>query len=326
MRTADVLPHLDYVLEGTDFEHLGPKTGGKVRDVYTQGDRNQILIVSSDRFTGFDRQLAVVPFKGEVNTRVAQFWFDRTRDIIPNHMLAVPDPNVLVARRMKVLPIEMVVRGFMTGVTSTALWTNYQRGQRTFNGVELPPGMIKNQRLESPVITPTTKYELHDRNLTVDEILETGMVSRELWERMGAAAIALFERGQAIAEEKELVLVDTKYEFGVDEAGVLHLVDEVHTSDSSRYWLLGNYLDCLGTEREPAYHDKEHGRLWFVESENVDPYKDPVLPAAPEQLVAELACRYVTVYEHLTGNTFGFDPTQPIAPRIETNLRPYQVW
>lgn len=321
MRTADIIPHLDYVLEGTDFEHLGTKSSGKVRDVYTQDDR--IVIVSSDRYTAFDRELALVPCKGAVNTQVAQFWFERTGDIIPNHVLTFPDPNVLVARRMKVLPVEVVVRGFMTGVTSTALWTQYQQGRRDFDGFTLPDGIHKNERLQRPVITPTTKYELHDRNLSTEEIVGGGMVEPSLWGKMGAVALALFERGQAIAEEHGLILVDTKYEFGVDEAGELHLIDEVHTPDSSRYWQQDNYQQRVGRGQEPDYFDKEFGRIWFAE--RCDPYRDEVLPTAPADVVAELACRYVTVYEQLTGNTFSFDPSQPIGERIEANLRPFQV-
>jgi len=323
MQTAEVLPHLDYVLEGTDFEHLGEKSSGKVRDVYAQDVQGgRIIIVSTDRFTGFDRQLALVLFKGAVNTQLAQFWFEQTADIIPNHVLAVPDPNVLVAEKMTVLPVEMVVRGFITGVTNTALWKQYEQGRREFDGFTLPDGMHKNERLKQPVITPTTKFEAHDRPLSREEILG-GMVTRSLWDEMCGAALALYERGQQVAAGRGLIIPDTKYEFGVNNDGGLRLIDEAHTPDSSRYWQLGTYQERMDNGQEPEYFDKEFLRIWFAE--RCDPYADEVLPAAPAQLVAELACRYVTIYKQLTGRAFHFDPTEPIGPRIEANLRPYRV-
>ena len=330
MRAADVEPYLGYVLERTDFKHLGRKSGGKVRDVYTQSvprdgrQNDRVILVSTDRYTAFDRQLGLVPFKGAVNTQIAKFWFERTATTIPNHVLAFPDPNVLVARRLKMLPVEMIVRGFMTGVTSTSLWTQYNdEGRREFDGFILPRGMDKNQRLERPVITPTTKLERHDRNISTEEVLGGLAIKRSHWDDMQAVALALFERGQAIAEERGLVLVDTKYEFGVDEEGKLYLADEIHTPDSSRFWLRANYEEQVGKGLEPDYYDKEFGRIWFTE--RCDPYHDAELPVAASDMLAELACRYVTVYEKLTKETFTFDPSQPIVERIENNLFAFQV-
>src|SRR3989344_1686589 len=307
------------VLMETNFTFLGEKKVGKVRDVYVGKDK--ITLIATDRHSSFDRIIAHIPFKGEVLNRTSLFWFEETRDIIPNHIISTPDPNVVVVKKCKVVPIEMVVRGYITGVTSTSLWTHYQAGKRDFGDFTLPDGMKKNQKLEEPVLTPTTKSEDHDRPLTSGEILKEGIVSKDLWKKMAETAMALFKRGQEVALRRGLLLVDTKYEFGLDEKGELTLIDEIHTTDSSRWWKAISYEGRFNAGEELEYFDKEFLRLWF--KDNCDPYKDKVLPKAPEHLVAELSRRYIEIYEMLTGKVFDHDLSQSTLKRITKNLKKY---
>ncbi|MGB7077255.1 MAG: phosphoribosylaminoimidazolesuccinocarboxamide synthase [Xanthobacteraceae bacterium] len=304
------------ILRGTDFDFLGPKVAGKVRDIYDQGDR--LILITTDRHSSFDRLIAHVPWKGQVLNQISAHWFDATRDIVPNHMLAVPDPNVTVARKCRVVPIEAVVRGYLTGVTDTAIWTRYGQGQRDFGGFRLPDGMRKNQRLPHPIFDPTTKEAEHDRTLSPEEMIAEGFISRGLFARVKETALQLFARGQGIAAQRGLALVDTKYEFGTDTDGGLVLIDEIHTPDSSRYWQLDSYDRRFAAGEEPDYFDKEFLRLWF--REHCDPYADKALPDAPAELVEEMSRRYVRMYEQITGAKFEPGAT-PILPRIERNLR-----
>ena len=316
MNIEKIKEHIDDVLTETNFTNLGEKKVGKVRDVYEQKDR--LILVATDRYSAFDRNLALIPFKGEVLTGVTEFWFDKTKDVIENHLLSIPDPNVIIAKKCTVLPIEMVVRGYITGVTSTALWVNYQNGQRDFGDFVLPEGMKKNQKLDKPVITPTTKFEAHDRPLSSKTILDEKMVTPEIWKKVCDIALKLFERGQKIALEKGLILVDTKYEFGLDENGKLTLIDEIHTPDSSRYWKAGTYQERFDKGEEPEYFDKEFLRIWF--KEHCDPYKDKMLPKAPLELIAELSRRYIEIYEMITGKAFEHDFSLSIKERVIKNL------
>ena len=309
------------VLEKTDFKNLGNRRQGKVRDVYTQKDK--IILISTDRYSAFDRNLALIPFKGQVLTQVSKWWFDNTKDIIQNHLLESPDPNVVVVKKCSVIPIEMVVRGYITGVTATSLWTLYNGGQRDFGDFTLPDGMKKNQKLQKPVLTPTTKSEDHDKPLTTEEILKEKIVPEELWKQLSDTAIALFERGQQLALEHGLILVDTKYEFGLAEDGKLMLIDEIHTPDSSRYWQADSYQARIDSGQEPQNFDKEFLRLWF--KENSKPYEDKVLPEAPKDMVVELASRYIQIYEQITGEKFTTDLTTPVLERIEKNLSSFTV-
>ena len=308
--------HIHDVLEKTDFTFLGTKKVGKVRDVYEMPDR--LYLVATDRYSAFDRNLALIPFKGQILTQITSFWFDHTKDIIENHFIMSPDPNVIEAKKCTVLPVEMVVRGYITGVTSTALWVNYQNGQRDFGDFTLPEGMKKNQKLDNPVITPTTKFEAHDRPLTSKIILDEKMITPEVWGKISDIALKLFARGQEKALEKGLILVDTKYEFGLDKNGEVMLIDEIHTPDSSRYWKANSYKERIDQGLEPEYFDKEFLRLWF--RDHCDPYKDETLPQAPEDMVAELSRRYIEIYEILTGNTFEYNFNVPILERITNNL------
>ncbi len=311
-----IAAHSEYVVKETNFPELGSRRAGKVRDVYDQGDR--LVLVATDRYSAFDRNLALIPLKGHSLTAITSFWFERTKDIIPNHVLALPDPNVVVARKCTVFPVEMVVRGYITGVTSTALWVKYQAGERDFGSFTLPEGLKKNQKLGAPVITPTTKSDVHDEAITPQQIVERGIIAKELWAEIERVSFALFERGQQLAAERGLILVDTKYEFGLDAEGKLTLIDEVHTPDSSRYWQLGSYDEHFNKGEEPEYFDKEFLRLWF--KANCDPYKDKVIPEAPKEKVIELAYRYVRICEQLTGKEFKADFAAPIEARIKSNL------
>jgi len=313
--------NLNRVLEKTDFKNLGTRRQGKVRDIYTQPDK--IILVSTDRYSAFDRNLALIPFKGQVLTQTSKFWFDQTKDIIQNHIISSPDPNVVVVKKGSVIPLEMVVRGYITGVTGTSLWTLYQKGERDFGDFTLPDGMKKNQKLENPVLTPTTKSDEHDKPMATADILKEKIVPEELWKQLAATAIKLFKRGQEVALSRGLILVDTKYEFGLNDEGKLMLIDEIHTPDSSRYWQADSYQERINQGLEPQNFDKEFLRLWFKEHSN--PYEDKVLPPAPADMVAELSSRYIQIYEQITGQKFETDLQTPIAERIEKNLSSYEI-
>ena len=313
------------VLKETNFDFLGKKREGKVRDIYepsTGSGQGSLILISTDRHSSFDRLIAHVPHKGQVLNQVSAWWFEQTKDIVPNHVLAVPDPNVTVGKKCRMVPVEAVVRGYLTGVTDTAIWTRYSKGERNFGGVTLPEGMKKNQKLSRPIFDPTTKEEKHDRTLTPEEMIAEGFVTKELFEKVKQTALALFAKGQEIAAQRGLILVDTKYEFGTDEIGNLVLIDEIHTPDSSRYWQTEGYEEGLQKGGEPKSFDKEFLRLWF--KENCDPYKDKVLPEAPKELVEELSRRYIQTYEQITGGKF--QPADvPIIPRIKRNLKQYAI-
>ena len=309
--------HINDVLKETDFKNLGERKVGKVRDIYTLPDK--IVLVSTDRHSSFDRIIAHIPFKGEVLNQISAFWFENTKDIIPNHVLSIPDPNVLVAKKCTPLPIEAIVRGYITGVTSTSLWTHYQKGKRDFGNFVLPEGMKKNEKLPLPVFTPSTKFEEHDRTLSPQEIVAEGLMTKELVDEVEQKAKELFMRGQEIALLQGLILVDTKYEFGLDEKGELTLIDEIHTPDSSRYWKAETYGTRFENGEDPEYFDKEFLRIWF--KDHCDPYADAVLPEAPVELVAELSRRYIEIYEKITGKAFEHDFKTPILERITNNIK-----
>jgi phosphoribosylaminoimidazole-succinocarboxamide synthase len=311
------------LLKETNFKNLGKKSAGKVRDIYEQDDK--VILVTTDRHSSFDRLIAHVPHKGQVLNQVSAFWFDKTKDIVPNHVLAVPDPNVTVGKKCKPLPIEAVVRGYMTGVTDTSLWTLYSNGKRNFGNFKLSDGMKKNEQLFRPVFTPSTKSDAHDRTLSPQEIVREGILPRKIVDAVESAALALYERGAKLAKERGLILVDTKYEFGTlngNGNGDIILIDEIHTPDSSRYWQSDSYGERFAKGEEPEYFDKEFLRLWF--KEHSDPYKDETLPEAPVELVEELSKRYIRMYEQITGETFK-QGEESIAKRIGKNLKSYAV-
>jgi phosphoribosylaminoimidazole-succinocarboxamide synthase len=262
----------------------------------------RMLLVTTDRQSGFDRMLGAIPYKGQVLNRTSLYWFEQTKHIIANHVIASPHANALLAKRCRVLPIEFVVRGYMTGSTDTSIWTQYARGVRSFCGHTLPDGMTKNLPLQENLVTPTTKEATHDRPITAEEIVAEKWLTQDEWDFASAKALELFAFGQKLAAERGLILVDTKYEFGVDDAGAIVLIDEVHTPDSSRYWLADSYAERVVAGKEPDMIDKEFFRLWF--RERCDPYKDPVLPTPPDDLIAELASRYILLFEKIIGTEF----------------------
>lgn len=291
---------------------------GKVRDIYLLSGKR--ILITTDRQSAFDRILGTIPFKGEVLNRIAQYWFEQTRDLIPNQVLAVPDPNVTVARELKMLPVEVVVRRYLTGSTSTSVWTNYHKGVRTFCGVALPEGMVKNQPFAAPIITPTTKSDNHDESISPQQILERGLVDRDTWQRVEQAALALFARGTEVAARQGLILVDTKYEMGLDEEGCLRVADEIHTPDSSRYWIAATYAERHARGEEPESLDKEFLRLWLKERG----ITDQNIPPLDEEIRIQVAQRYIGLFERVTGQPFTAEASQaPILERIERNIAQY---
>lgn len=310
---------LPFCLSDTSFT-FGKKYQGKVRDTYDLGDK--VMLVTTDRLTAFDRPLALIPYKGQVLNLTSAWWFEQTADIVPNHLIAVPDSNAVIAKKCKVFPIEFVVRGYITGTTGTSLWTQYAKGVREYCGITFPEGLLKNQKLAQPALTPTTKEVEHDRPITPKEIVSEGWMTQADWDEASELAMKLYKRGVEIAAKNGLILVDTKYEFGRDTDGNIIVVDEIHTPDSSRYWLANSYEERLAQGQEPENIDKEFLRLWFAK--NCDPYKDENLPAAPQDLVEALAARYIQLYEMITGKQFAFMPEPgPIDKRIMRNVAGY---
>jgi len=298
----------------------GEKFHGKVRDRYDIGD--QLLLITTDRQSAFDRVLASIPFKGQVLNLTSAWWFENTRHIVDNHVIEVADPNVITARKCKVLPIEFVVRGYITGSTSTSLWTVYKGGSRNYCGNPLREGLLKNQKLEKNLLTPTTKEEDHDRPITPEAIVSENWLTQEEWDEASNYAMALFDHGQKVAARNGLILVDTKYEFGRAEDGRILLIDEIHTPDSSRFWIADSYQQRFEKGENPENVDKEFLRLWF--KDNCDPYNDETLPEAPDDLVVELSRRYIFLYEKITGQSFPFpSEDQPVSERITNNIQKY---
>ena len=298
----------------------GNKRTGKVRDQYDVGDK--IVLITTDRQSAFDRVLASIPFKGQVLNQTSAWWFKKTEHIVANHLIEMPDPNVVIAKKCKVIPIEFVVRGYITGSTSTSLWTVYNSGDREYCGNKLPEGLIKNQKLDDNMLTPTTKEEHHDRPISPKDIIKEGWMTKEDWGFCSKIALDLFSFGQKVAAEHGMILVDTKYEMGVDESGNILLIDEIHTPDSSRYWIKNTYEQRIENGLEPENIDKEFLRLWFVD--NCDPYNDDELPPAPNDLVVELSNRYIYLYETITGESFPMPVKgELIENRITNNLKEY---
>ncbi|KTC92566.1 MULTISPECIES: phosphoribosylaminoimidazolesuccinocarboxamide synthase [Legionella] len=307
---------IPFCLDQTNLP-IGNQYRGKVRDSYDLGEH--ILLITTDRLTAFDRPLALIPFKGAVLNLTSAWWFEQTANLIPNHIIAVPDPNVVIAKKCSVFPIEFVVRGYISGTTSTSLWTQYQKGVREYCGIPFPEGLKKNQKLEQPLLTPTTKEKIHDRPISPAEIISEGWMNEDDWLEASALALKLYQRGVELAEQHGFILVDTKYEFGRDANGKIIVVDEIHTPDSSRYWLADSYEARIAEGLEPENIDKEFLRLWFTK--NSDPYNDKNLPEAPQELVEELSSRYIQLYEKITAKQFSFaEHQEPFEQRIMRNI------
>ena len=297
---------------------LPNKQTGKVREWYDLPNGKR-LIVTTDRLSAFDRILAKVPYKGQVLNQLSAWWFEQTKDIIANHLLSTPDPNASIVTTAQPLAIEVIVRGYITGVTSTALWYRYSIGERNIYGYDFPEGLKKNQALPEPIITPTTKggETGHDERLTCAEVTEKGLLDEKTWEQVQSAALAIFKRGQEVANKAGLILVDTKYEFGIAPDGSVMLIDEVHTPDSSRYWKAATYEEKFNVGEEPENFDKEFIRIAYAEK---DYRGDGEIPSMPDELWAAASERYITIYEILTGKTFEAGE-YPIEERLLTNLK-----
>ncbi|SFH91341.1 phosphoribosylaminoimidazolesuccinocarboxamide synthase [Albimonas pacifica] len=321
------MDHPDRILDHARIPELPNPYFGKVRDCYDLPDDGvngaRRILIASDRISAFDRILACIPFKGQALTQIARFWFDRTGDICPNHVLAYPDPNVVIGKRLEILPVEVVVRGYLAGSTSTSILTRYRKGEREMYGHRFPDGLRPNQALPEPIVTPTSKAfdGGHDEPLTGAEILSQGLLTAAQWDKVQDYAFALFARGRKQAAERGLILVDTKYEFGLDAEGVITLADEIHTPDSSRYWIARGYEAAFETGGRPPSFDKDVIRSW-VEA-RCDPYSDP-LPAIPEDLIATTAKVYADAFQAITGARFEPDLSgaTPL-DRVRANLAPY---
>ncbi|OJY33329.1 MAG: phosphoribosylaminoimidazolesuccinocarboxamide synthase [Rhodobacterales bacterium 65-51] len=301
---------------------------GKVRDCYDlpptpdfpEGRR---ILISSDRISAFDRILAAIPYKGQVLTQVARWWFDRTADICGNHVVAYPDANVVIGKRLTILPVEIVVRGYLAGTTGTSVLTLYKKGQRHMYGHTLPDGLRDNEALPQAIITPTSKAfdGGHDEPLTATEIVEQGLLSQAQWDEVSTKTLALFARGQQMAAERGLILVDTKYEFGVDLDGNILIADEIHTPDSSRYWLAEGYETALRDGTRPPSFDKDVIRAWVAA--RCDPYKDAI-PEIPAEMIEATSAVYIQAFEAITGETFVPDlEGATVLDRVRTHLAPY---
>jgi phosphoribosylaminoimidazole-succinocarboxamide synthase len=310
-------------LERTPWHALGgrelPRYDGKVRDCYLDREHGERVIIVTDRLSAFDAVVGTIPFKGQVLNQLAQFWFEHTRELAPNHMLRVPDPNVMVARECTPLPVELVMRAYLTGVTSTSIWYAYERGARTFCGHALAEGMKKNQPLPRAILTPSTKAAKGDHDVSVSraELLAAGNIAPDVFDRAAAIAERLFTAGQAHARKQGLILADTKYEMGLDRDGAIVVIDEIHTPDSSRYWYADDYEARLARGEEPRSLDKEYVRRWLASEAKWTGDGPP--PAMPAEIRVEAARRYIASYELVTGTPFVPD-TRPPVERIAAAL------
>ncbi|MBP9773163.1 MAG: phosphoribosylaminoimidazolesuccinocarboxamide synthase [Candidatus Peribacteraceae bacterium] len=316
---SSIQPFLHVTLDDTHFDWLGKKYQGKVRDVYDQG--SQAILIATDRQSAFDIAWCTIPLKGQVLNQMSTWWFEHIKDIAPIHVLSSPDPNVTVVKTLKMLKVEIVVRGYLTGSTGTSAWVNYNNGMRNICGNMLPDGMKKNTKFASPILTPTTKSD-NDELIDPAGIIERGLATKEQWQQIEDIALTLFLRGQEIAARRGLILVDTKYEMGFDADGKLTIGDEVHTPDSSRYWVADTYEKRLSEGLEPESLDKEFFRLW-LKSQGFD-YGKPK-PQISDDVRLMLAAKYIELYERMTGTDFVLPPAQDILERIGKNVEQYRI-
>jgi phosphoribosylaminoimidazole-succinocarboxamide synthase len=308
---------LKHTLDGTDFPALGKKYEGKVRDNYTSADGKRYLVVT-DRISAFDRVLGTLPYKGQVLNALAVWWFKETASIAPNHVLSVPDPNVLVGEECEPLMVEMIVRAYVTGNTSTSIWTHYAKGAREFAGHKLPDGLKKHQQLDKPILTPSTKAAHGDHDVTAsrEEIIAMGAVSAKDFDAAAEYAHALFAHGQKVCAQRGLILVDTKYEFGRNKKGQIVVIDEIHTADSSRFWLADSYQEAFAAGNDPKSFDKDYVRRWMGAQGFTG---DGPIPAIPDDVRVEAAARYIKACDTIRGEAFVPD-TQDPQLRIKKNL------
>ena len=308
---------LSQMLMKTDFDGLGKKYEGKVRDNYTTRDGKRIM-VTTDRISAFDRVLGTLPFKGQVLNGAAAWWFERTKSVAPNHLLEVPDPNVMVCVECTPLEVEAVVRAYLTGVSSTAILTAYEKGIREFCGHKLPDGMRRHEKLPEPILTPSTKAPKggHDQSMSRAEVLETGKVTAREFDELAEYAMALFSCGQKVCAEQGMILVDTKYEFGKTPDGRIVVMDEIHTPDSSRFWFASSYEELMARGEDPKSFDKEYLRRWLAGEGFLG---DGPIPQIPDEIRIEAARRYIEACDTIRGRAFEPDLESPLE-RIRKNL------
>lgn len=304
-------------LKTLNLKGFGKKYQGKVRDFYIND--NKRIIITTDRQSAFDVNLGFIPYKGAILNLLSAFWFEKTKHFIDNHLISVPDLNVTIAKNCEPIPIEMVVRGYISGVTKTSIWYSYEKGERVIYGLKFPEGLRKNQQLPQPVITPTTHgggAGGHDERLTREEIIKRKIVEANLYSQMEKVSLELFEFGNKLCQKQGLILVDTKYEFGLSN-GKLTLMDEIHTPDSSRFWKADTYQERFSSGEEPENFDKEFLRLWYVKKGYQGDGKPPKMS---DKLIKDLSQRYIDVYEIITGEKF-IKFKYPIENRIKTKIK-----
>lgn len=310
-----ITQQLANVLDETDMPWIGKRLKGKVRDSYIRDDGTRVIVVS-DRISAFDVVLGTIPFKGQVLNQIAGFWFEETKDIVDNHVISIPDPNAMIVRECEQLPLEFIVRGYITGVTKTSAWYNYSNGVRDFCGNRLPEGLKKDQKFEKPILTPTTKHEEHDRSISREEAIAEGLIDGDTFDEAAEICMKMFERGTKHAASRGLILVDTKYEIGRYN-GKLVVSDEIHTPDSSRYWFADSYQELFDAGSEQKKIDKEYVREWYA----AQGYRgDGVPPVLTDEVKIEAARRYIQAYELVTGLEFNISDV-PVGERLENNLK-----
>ena len=303
-------------LQETNLSGLGERSIGKVRDSYIADERR--FIVVSDRVSCFDVVVGTLPFKGQVLNQIAAFWFETTAAIARNHLIAVPDPNVSIVQECRPLPVEFIYRGYLTGSTSTSIWTAYDKGERNYCGHDLPNGLRRHEALPTPLLTPTTKAPMgeHDELTSRDALISQGTISEERFDEAAALVGKLFAEGQRWAESRGLILVDTKYELGLDADDQLIVIDEIHTPDSSRYWYRDAYERAMSEGKDPQALDKEYVRRWLAEHG----YRgEGPIPEIPIEVRCEASRRYIEAYEQISGREFDPNTEAPEA-RIRRNL------
>ncbi|MBN2154577.1 MAG: phosphoribosylaminoimidazolesuccinocarboxamide synthase [Candidatus Lokiarchaeota archaeon] len=312
---AYIQQNLSNTLQETNFPQLGTLYRGKVRDNYTDNEKNMRFIIATDRLSAFDRVITTIPFKGELLNQTSTFWFKKTKNLVPNHLIDIPDPNVAIVHQCDTFPIEMVIRNYVTG----SAWRAYQRGERV-SGIRFPEGLKKNQKLPEPVITPSTKAEkgLHDEPISKEDILEKRLVTKEVYEILEEYTYKLFEFGQLYSAKNNLILVDCKYEFGTTKDDEIVVIDEIHTQDSSRFWIKDTYQERFAAGEEPDILDKEFFRGWLMEQGYMG---DGPMPEIVDEVRIELAERYIQSYEILTNELFTPDKNRKVLERIRKNLK-----
>ncbi len=315
---STIRKQLKYTLEKTDLK-IGKKYEGKVRDNYSLDGKR--IIVTTDRLSAFDVVLTALPFKGQVLNQMSAFWFSKSKSIVPNHVIEIPDPNVTLAKECIPIPIEFIVRGYITGVTTTSLWYNYNNGVRNFCGHKLPQGLKKDQKLDVPLVTPTTKAEIgmHDESVSREDIIKRKLLDGEEFDAIAEISLKLFELGTRIAAKNGIILVDTKYEFGKDENGEIILIDEIHTPDSSRFWFKNTYSELFNKGLEQKKIDKEYVRKWLADQDFTGTGTPPKIT---DDVRVEAARRYIEAYELVTGESFSSN-VGSVESRIRKNLKRY---